>query len=263
MSVQSCARSAHLHFSGAGRLALILSAIDALCQPSCTGPPRCRPVVQSTEIDSYRKDENRLRPLTILAVHIRRVHWLLAAVVYDMANRGLMRDLGPLGLDPSAYLDTAIRVLSDGTQVFGLPLSGHTHGLFYDNKQVETPPATVAELLERIEGGDILLQNPNLLRSYWGVGSFDGAFADQDRRLLFGQGGFTDWPDFLYTARTLPGFALDESDALLDQAFIDGEGTYYVGDSHRIPTLLNATGPDRLSVHRCPPGAPTAAELPS
>lgn len=185
-----------------------------------------------------------------------------SAIVYQMAERGLIRDLGPLELDLSDYLSTAVRMLSDGTRLFGLPLSTHTHVLYYDRQQVDTPPETLADLMQRIEGGDVLAQNPSFNSSYWGVGAFGGAFADPERRLLFGQGGFVNWLNFLSSARTQPGFLLNDSTRELRQAFVDGEATYYVADSDQLVNLLAAVGPERLGVAMLPTGPNGGAPRP-
>lgn len=185
-----------------------------------------------------------------------------ASIIYDMAEQDLIRDLGPLDLDLSTYLSTAVRMVSDGTGLYGLPLSAHTHVLYYDRELVETPPKTIAELLHRIDGGEVLAQNPNFVTSYWGVGAYDGAFANGERELLFGQGGFTNWLDFLSTARTIPGFLMDDSSEALQRAFVDGEATYYVGDSAQVSTLLEAMGSERLGVSLLPSGPNGGAPSP-
>ncbi|NJN82080.1 MAG: extracellular solute-binding protein, partial [Caldilineaceae bacterium] len=177
-----------------------------------------------------------------------------APVIYQLAESALIRDLAPLGLDLSNYLSNAVRMVSDDAHLYALPLSAHTHVLYYNKELVEAAPATIAELMQRAEAGEVLAQNPNFVQSYWGVGAYDGRFVDGEGNLLLGEGGFTNWLDFLSSARTLPGFLLNDDPLILQQAFVDGEATYYVADSDQLSTLAAAMGPERLGVGLLPSG---------
>lgn len=177
-----------------------------------------------------------------------------AGMIYDLAEQGLIRDLAPLELDLSTYLSTAVRMVSDETHLYALPFSGHTEVLFYNKELVQTPPATIAELLQRVAAGEVFAQNTNFRESYWGVGAYDGDLLDEERRPILGMGGFENWLDFLANARTVPGFLLDHDPAVLQQAFIDEEAAYYVADSAQLPSLVAAMGADKVGVALLPTG---------
>ncbi len=185
-----------------------------------------------------------------------------AAQVYAMAEAGLIRDLAPLELDLSTYLSPAIQMVSDTTRLYALPMAAHIQVLYFNRTLVDVPPATISELVQRIEEGESLAQSPHFIASYWGVGAYDGGFADSQRRLLFGQGGFANWLDFLTAARTLPGFLLEDNPQALQQAFIDGEVTYYIGDSIELVDLTAAMGPDAVGVALLPTGPNGGAPSP-
>ena len=185
-----------------------------------------------------------------------------AGHVYTMAEGGLIRDLAPLDPNLSNYLSSAVRMLSDGKRLFALPMSAHTHVLYYNRNLVETPPKTIAELMQRIEAGEVFAQASNFVDSYWGIGAYDGGIADSQRRLTFGLGGFTNWLDFLVTARTLPGFLLESDPVALQQSFINGEATYYVGDSAELVDLIAAMGADAVGVALLPTGPNGGAPRP-
>ncbi len=177
-----------------------------------------------------------------------------ASVIYQLAERDLLRDLQPLQLDLSNYFSNAVQMVSDGDHLYALPLAGHTNVLYYNRDLVESAPETIAELLQRVKDGEKVAQNPGFIESYWGIGAYDGGIADRERRLVFGQGGFTNWVDFLRTARALPGFILDDDQQELQQAFIDGEATYYVADSDQLTTLRAAMGDESVGVALLPFG---------
>ena len=94
----------------------------------------------------------------------------------------------------------------------------------------------------------------NFVESYRGVGAYDGAIVDGQRRLVFDKGGFENWLDFLSTGRTLPGFLLDSDQSVLRTAFVSGNAAYYVADSRELPTLVAAMGSERVGVALLPTG---------
>lgn len=177
-----------------------------------------------------------------------------SSIIYQLADKRQIRDLAPLQKDLTSYLSTALGMVSDGDRLFALPFSGGTHVLFYNRTDVDSPPETVAALLERTGKGEVFAQNTNFVQSYWGVGAYDGAIVDSQRRLVFGQGGFENWLDFLSTGRTLPGFLLDSDQEMLRTAFVSGNAAYYVADSRELPDLVAAMGGDKVGVALLPTG---------
>ncbi|MEI2776514.1 MAG: extracellular solute-binding protein [Tetrasphaera sp.] len=145
-------------------------------------------------------------------------------------------------------------MVADDDHLYALPFSGHTEVLYYNKDLAQTPPTTIAELLDRVAAGETFAQGTRFVDSYWGVGAYDGGIIDSRGRLLFGLGGFTNWLDFLAAARAMPGFMLDADPAVLQQAFIDGKAAYYVADSDEIPDLSAAIGADKLGVALLPSG---------
>jgi ABC-type glycerol-3-phosphate transport system substrate-binding protein len=177
-----------------------------------------------------------------------------AGVIYELAQQGLIRDLAPLGPDISDYLATAVSMVSDGERIYGLPFAASTEVLFYNRDLVQTPPETLAELMQRVDQGQVFAQSTNLPDSYWGVGAHDGRILDSQRRLLLGLGGFENWLDFLATARTMPGFLFQDDQNALRTAFIEGGAAYWVGNSSELPDLAAAMGPEQVGVALLPSG---------
>ena len=175
-------------------------------------------------------------------------------IIYQLAEKQQIRDLAPLKKELTTYLSTSLGTVSDGERLFALPFSGSTRVLFYNRTLVITPPETITALLERTGKGEIFAQSTNFIESYWGVGAYDGAIVDSQRKLVFGQGGFENWLDFLSTGRTLPGFMLDSDQDVLRTAFISGNAAYYVADSRELPTLVAAMGGDNVGVALLPSG---------
>lgn len=177
-----------------------------------------------------------------------------AGVIFELAQRGLIRDLAPSAVDLSDSLATAVAMVSDEERIYGLPFAAHTEVLFYNRELVQTPPQTLAELMQRVAEGQVFAQSTNLVDSYWGVGAHDGRIMDSQRRLLLGLGGFENWLDFLATARTMPGFLFQDDQTALRQAFIDGKAAYWVGNSSHLPDLAAAMGAERVGVALLPSG---------
>ncbi|MEZ4557028.1 MAG: extracellular solute-binding protein [Caldilineaceae bacterium] len=185
-----------------------------------------------------------------------------ADAVYSLAQEGLLRDLANLNLDLSMFLSPAMRMVGDDTRLFGLPFATHTQVLFYNKNMTDAPPEDIPALLERIEAGEVLAQNPGFEHSFWGVGAYNGALLDDQGRLLIDRGGFTNWLGFLAAARSLPGFLHDDDAAALRQAFVDGEATYFVADSGELPALYAAMGADAVGVALLPKGPNGGAPRP-
>jgi len=177
-----------------------------------------------------------------------------AAEIYELAQAGLLHDLAPLQIDLSQTPSEALWMVGNGEHLFALPFSAHAEILYYNKARVQKPPETLAELLERVAAGEVFAQNYEFVDSYWGVGAYDGGIVDRDGRLLLGSGGFTNWLDFLSTARSLPGFMLKNDPDLLEAAFLNEEASYYVADSARYPGVAAAMGVDKVGISLLPTG---------
>ena len=177
-----------------------------------------------------------------------------AAEIYELAQAGLLHDLAPLQIDLSQTPSEALRMVEDGEHLFALPFAAHTEILYYNKARVQKPSETLAELVEQVAAGEVFAQNYEFVESYWGVGAHDGGIVDGSGRLLLGLGGFTNWLDFLSTARSSPGFMLKNDPDLLEAAFLNGEAGYYVADSARYPDLAAAMGAGTLGISLLPTG---------
>lgn len=177
-----------------------------------------------------------------------------AGVTYELAERGLIRDLAPLNIDLSNYLATAVSMVTKDKNVYGLPFSVHTQVLYYNKDLVSMPPETLAELVNAVDLEHVFAFNTNFVDSYWGVGAYDGGIVDSRGRLLFGLGGFTNWLDFLNSTRGLPGFLLSNDADELEQAFVSGQAAYYVADSNRVADLAAVMGEDKVGIAPLPIG---------
>ena len=69
-----------------------------------------------------------------------------ARLVYELAQAGLLKDIGPRDdIDTSLFLNAALNTVRDDEQLYGLPFSVHTQVLYYNSALVTTPPATLDE----------------------------------------------------------------------------------------------------------------------
>jgi arabinogalactan oligomer/maltooligosaccharide transport system substrate-binding protein len=184
-------------------------------------------------------------------------------VVHDLAQAGLIQDLGRRNdVDTTRYLATALAMVADGDHLYGLPFAGHTQVLFFNHAHVASPPEDIFALVARADRGEIVALPTGFEQSYWGIGAYDGAILDADRRLALGLGGFANWLEALQVARTMPGFLLSEDANVLRQAFVDGDVTYYVGNSTELLDLETAMGKDKVGVAALPAGPSGSAARP-
>lgn len=177
-----------------------------------------------------------------------------ASTIYQLAQRGLLRDLTPQGVDLTHYLATTVGMVTDGPRLYALPVSLHTQVLFYNTELVKVPPASLAQLVKRVAAGEVFAQSTDFVESYWGVGAYDGGILDSKERVLLGLGGFTNWLDFLAAARALPGFMFSNDSAELEKAFVEGNAAYLVADSAKYPDFAKAMGGSKVGVALLPSG---------
>ncbi len=161
----------------------------------------------------------------------------------------------------SQYLPAAVQAFTYNDELYGLPLSLVTPALYYNKKNVDKPPETLDGLLTQAAEGHTVLLSTDFKDAFWGVQAFGGKFVDEEDRVILDQGGYANWLDWLMSARNAPGMILDANRASLQERFIEGDASYYVGYPSEIETLVESLGENNLGVAPLPSG-PTGSAGP-
>lgn len=219
---------------------------------------------------------------------------LPTAHINELVDAGLIRDIrAALGEDGSIHADqfltSALDTVRDGEQVYGLPLSLSTFGLYYNkallgeeptdsatisdlttvltqqpitdtaalealvNETEPILPATdLEQLLQQANSGQRVAMLSTFYDAFWGVQAFGGQLFDEEGRVLLNQGGFANWLSWLKRAQLNPNIILSQRDETLFDLFTQGETTYYIGRSDTLPILQEAMGAENVGVVRLP-----------
>lgn len=139
-------------------------------------------------------------------------------------------------------------------ELVGVPLALDVAALYYHRARVETPPATLDDLLAQAEDGQTVLIPTNFYDSFWGVPAFGGKLFDDSGRTILDQGGFANWLAWLKDAREIPSVILDGNRSALLARFLAGEAGYYVGYAGELSAIQQALGADAVGVSALPSG---------
>ena len=179
-----------------------------------------------------------------------------AAWITTLAPKGSIRSIDDEVSDRvvSQYLPASVESVTFDGKLYGQPLSLHIPALYYNTKYVDTPPDTLDALVTQAAEGHTVLMSTDFQDALWGIQAFGGKFFDEDGRAILDQGGYANWLDWLMTARSAPGMILDSSRASLQESFLQGDASYYVGYPEEVDVLIDGLGADNLGVAPLPSG---------
>ncbi|MCP4400036.1 MAG: extracellular solute-binding protein, partial [bacterium] len=172
----------------------------------------------------------------------------------ELIEKNLLREISLPDNELSIYFSAALETLRYHDKLYALPLSLHAHALYYNAEMVESPPNTLEELLQEALNGRRVALDINFYDAFWGVQAFGGTLFDSEGRVTLNQGGFTNWLNWLKSARNVPSMLLSNDSEMLQGAFIQGKTAYYTGSSRELPALQKALGENILRVTPLPAG---------
>jgi arabinogalactan oligomer / maltooligosaccharide transport system substrate-binding protein len=184
--------------------------------------------------------------------------WLYALVESDL--------ILPIGARlPESVLDrflpVSLEALRYQDQLYGLPLSIHTMGLFYNATIIDQPAATLDELIAHGRAGVEIGIGITFENAFWGIRTFGGRLFDEDGRAILDQGGFANWLNWLRGAQEIPGFILSSDQNALRSLFAQGRLGYLIDSSRALPLLEDLIELDPIGVTTLPAG-PTGSAAP-
>jgi ABC-type glycerol-3-phosphate transport system substrate-binding protein len=159
------------------------------------------------------------------------------------------------------FLPVSLETLRYQDQLYGLPLSIHTLGLFYNTEIVEEPATTLDELIAQGRAGAEIGMNISFESAFWGIRAFGGRLFDEEGRAILDQGGFANWLNWLRAVQELPGFILSSDQNALRALFAQGGLAYLVDSSRALPLLEDQMEMDEFAITTLPAG-PTGNAAP-
>lgn len=159
------------------------------------------------------------------------------------------------------FLPVSLDALRHQDRLYGLPLSIHTMGIFYNRSLVEQPATTLDELMAQGRAGDEIGIGITFENAFWGIRAFGGRLFDEEGRAVLEQGGFANWLNWLRSAQEIPGFILSSDQGALRTLFAQGRLSYLVDSSRALPLLTDELDADQIGVATLPAG-PTGVAAP-
>jgi ABC-type glycerol-3-phosphate transport system substrate-binding protein len=184
------------------------------------------------------------------------VEWLPDLTAPELTNAPTIDAIGDRVSDEvlARFLPTALASLERDGALYGLPLSVDVPALYFNRRRVDTPPATLDELLVAADAGQTVLLPINFEDAFWGVQAFGGRLVGEDGRVILDQGGFANWLAWLSEARNTPGMILDTNRIALRNRFLDGDADFYIGYATEYAAITEALGQDSVGVAPLPSG---------
>ena len=171
-----------------------------------------------------------------------------------LVDANLLRPIADEAINADKFLSTALDSLRYQDSLYGLPLSLRPVALYYNAEQVTEPARTLEALLQQARNGQALALNAQFVTSLWGLKAFGGSLFDAEGQVVLNQGGYTNWLNWLKTAQEIPGIILDRNDETLQNLFISGRVTYYVGGPQALPSLREQMGAAQVRAAPLPSG---------
>lgn len=183
----------------------------------------------------------------------------LDANIPFLIDAGTISYLQEGDIEPSIYLPQTLETVRYQDKLYGVPWATMTQGLCYNKDLVSEPATTLQTVVEEAKAGRTIGFPSQLARMFWGVNLFGGQLFDAQGRLVFDQGGFVEWLEWLREVYNQPNFIFNEEPEALQQAFVAGKLAYYVCYSYEVVELKAAMGADRFGIT----SLPTRAEQPA
>ncbi len=159
------------------------------------------------------------------------------------------------------FLPAALAALRYRDRLYGMPLTVHTIGLYYNRSLVDEPVASVDELMAAAQSGIEVGLSPSFENAYWGLRAFGGRLFNEEGRAILDQGGFANWLNWLKLAQDIPAFVLSSDQSALRTLFVEGQLGYLFDSSTAWDELSAGLDPSRIGVVPLPTG-PTGSPAP-
>ena len=175
--------------------------------------------------------------------------WLM-----PLADQGLIRPIDEALVAQDSFLSTTMETMRYNGRLYGLPLTLHMNGLYYNASLVETPVTNLDEMLAQAAAGQGTALTTTFDDAFWGIQAFGGQVLDENGAVVLYEGGMANWLAWLKSAQDAPGMFLNRDKTLMRQLFMDGRVAYYVGSPDELPVLQEALGEDNVRVSTLPAG---------
>lgn len=173
-----------------------------------------------------------------------------------LASRSQLRDLSTVlsAETLQRYRPASVDAMRYDGKLYGLPMTIGLNAFYYNRTLVEQPAQTLDELLQQMSAGTPFVMDYTFRHAFWGIPAFGGQLIAEQGALGLGTGGFTEWLQWLLTAREQPTLVLTPDRTVALEAFLNGTSAYYVGGSELLPHLREVLGAENVGVARLPSG---------
>jgi len=121
------------------------------------------------------------------------------------------------------------------------------------------PAQTIADLTNQVNNGQKIAFPVDFVSAAWGIQAFGGTIFNKEGQVVLNQGGFANWLSTLKGLQDVPSVILNNDHALLQNLFIKGKVTYYIGNTNELSALQTAMGVANVGAVRLPSRGDKAA----
>lgn len=138
-------------------------------------------------------------------------------------------------------LPKAVRSLTIGDRIYGIPQALHVPALYYHPDQVDALPFSFDSLLAQAEQGMTVALNNRFLDLFWGGAAFDcqpcqsGELVNDQGELLLNESDLAAWKAWLEAATDTGNVFFSTEQTRLERMFLSGQAAYLVAG----PAFLN------------------------
>jgi maltose-binding protein MalE len=173
--------------------------------------------------------------------------------IRELAQDSLIRDVTELVSYQDVFLSSALINTTYQGRLYGIPFGLEPVAMYYNLDLVESPAATLDDLLADVSDGVGVAINSQFEQAIWGNQAFGGRLFDEQGRVLLDEGGFANWLNWLKNAQE-NGIFLSRDDATLRDLFLQERVAYYVAGPDFIDEAHEALGAENVGITPLPSG---------
>lgn len=174
----------------------------------------------------------------------------------QLAERELIADLSdhvrPVDLEP--LIPEAADSMRFKQRLYGIPQLVSVLALIYNTDMIDSPPASLDELLLQVNSERRLALPVRFFYGYWGLNPFGGFDFNSEEGLIEELEGVVPWLTWLQSAQAEPGIDLTFDPAEATDAFVRRQAAFTVAGSWTLSQLREELGDDQFAVAPLPSG---------
>jgi maltose-binding protein MalE len=174
--------------------------------------------------------------------------------IKELADAGLIHPTPFDAYFSGEFSDTVLDAVTYQQEDYGAPMSLFPAALYFNKTLVQSPPATLEQLVEQTDAGELIALVTRFVPAYWGIQGFGHGLFDEEGNFTLDGSGFTEWLAWLLEAQEKSNIILNIDAASLLDLFLTGQVAYYAGGPEILPIVDEALGEDNVGIVRLPSG---------